>query len=38
MNQSKSVLLMVLPLKMEGERNIFLPRVEAEIIIIITYI
>ena len=33
MNQSKSVLLMalVLPLKMEGERNIFLSRVEAEI-------
>ena len=32
-NQSKSVLLMalVLPLKMEGERNIFLSRVEAEI-------
>ena len=32
-NQSKSVLLMALvhPLKMEGERNIFLLRVEAEI-------
>ena len=33
MNQSKSVLLMalVLPLKMERERYIFLSRVEAEI-------
>ena len=33
MNQSKSVLLMALvfPMKMEGERNIFLSRVEAEI-------
>ena len=33
MNQSKSVLLMalVLPFKMEGEKDIFISRVEAEI-------